>query len=234
MQQLTKKYPNDRLITPLVNKQLAYIDANQAELQARNVVLADEDPNEVPFTLARDLQEQAPYRHPLRPMPFFATKPGERLPEKNPVVASTTQPGQPAKAGQSGQPVIDNRDALHSMFSMSDSTNYYFVINVSSGTTNVASSRFGIGQFNRANYAGKGIKHQLMVVEGNNQLILAGRFFSLDGVKDYARQIIPLLPDIMKVPKDKFSFFIITQQNLDKLADKKTLDSYIDYYQKNY
>jgi tetratricopeptide (TPR) repeat protein len=234
LQQLTKKYPNDRLITPLVNKQLAYIDANQAELQARNVVLADEDPNEVPFTLARDLQEQAPYRHPLRPMPFFATKPGERLPEKNPVVASTTQPGQPAKAGQSGQPVIDNRDALHSMFSMSDSTNYYFVINVSSGTTNVASSRFGIGQFNRANYAGKGIKHQLMVVEGNNQLILAGRFFSLDGVKDYARQIIPLLPDIMKVPKDKFSFFIITQQNLDKLADKKTLDSYIDYYQKNY
>jgi hypothetical protein len=61
-----------------------------------------------------------------------------------------------------------------------------------------------------------------------------GRFFSLEDVKVYARQIIPLLPDIMKVPKDKYSFFIITKENLDKLADKKTLDSYTDYYQKNY
>jgi len=73
-----------------------------------------------------------------------------------------------------------------------------------------------------------------MPVEADNQLIYVGRFLSLEGVKDYARQIIPLLPDIMKVPKDKYSFFIITQENLNKLADKKTLDSYIDYYQKNY
>jgi len=278
LQQLTKKYPNDKLITPLVNKQLAYIDANQAELQARNFVLADEDPNEVPFTLAQDLQEQSPYRHPLRPTPFFATKPGERLPEKKPVAAAATKPvtkkadsiakvkppvivktdsvtklNQPVvkkvdSALTPVQAVITKTDTVSkpdqtainlpivesSIFTLNDSTNYYFVVNVSSGTTNVASSRFGIGQFNRANYAGKGIKHQLIVVEGNNQLIFVGRFFSLDGVKDYARQIIPLLPDIMKVPKDSYSFFIITQQNLDKLADKKTLDSYIDYYQKNY
>jgi hypothetical protein len=42
------------------------------------------------------------------------------------------------------------------------------------------------------------------------------------------------MPDIMKVPKDKYSFFIITKENLDKLADSKTLDSYIEYYQQNY
>ncbi|MFI5137928.1 MAG: hypothetical protein ACHQIM_08865 [Sphingobacteriales bacterium] len=275
LQQLTKKYPNDGLITPLVNKQLAYIDANQAELQARNIVLENEDPNEVPFTLAQDLQEQAPYRHPLRPTPVFATKPGEGLPEKKPVAVAANKPAQQVNVTPVNKPVIKKPDSATtqrqavikvdsvltpgqalitktdsvskpdqtainlpviepSIFSLNDSTNYYFVVNVSSGTTNVASSRFGIGQFNRANYAGKGIKHQLIVVEGNNQLIFVGRFFSLDGVKDYARQIIPLLPEIMKVPKDSYSFFIITQQNLDKLADKKTLDSYIDYYQKNY
>ena len=38
----------------------------------------------------------------------------------------------------------------------------------------------------------------------------------------------------IKVPADKYSFFIITQENLNKLADKKTLDSYVSYYQKNY
>ena len=55
-----------------------------------------------------------------------------------------------------------------------------------------------------------------------------------ESVKKYARDIASLLPDIMKVPKDKYSFFIITKENLDKLADQKTLDSYIDYYQNNY
>jgi hypothetical protein len=121
-----------------------------------------------------------------------------------------------------------------SIFSLRDSTNYYFVANVSSGTSNLASSRFGFGQFNRANYAGNAILHQLMEVGNDNQLIYVGRFNSLTAVKDYARKIIPLMPDIMKVPKDKYMFFIITKENLDKLADKKTLDSYIDFYQKNY
>ena len=121
-----------------------------------------------------------------------------------------------------------------SIFSMSDSTNYYFVVNVGTATTNLASSRFGIGQFNRANFQEGAIVHQLKDVGDDNQLIYVGRFYSLDAVKAYARAIIPLMPDIMKVAKDKYSFFIITKQNLDKLNNKILLDSYIEYYQSNY
>jgi len=231
LQQIAKKFPNDRLITPLVNQQLAYIDSNKTEMLARNVVLADEDPHEVPFTLAQDLQKKAAYRRP--PRAGGITPPANVKAVEKKQVASTP-PAQPSKVSQPNQPAVNTPDAAPSIFSMGDSTNYYFVVNVSSGTTNLSSSRFGIGQFDRANYAGKGIKHQLMGIEADNQLIYVGRFLSLDGVKNYARQIIPLLPDIMKVPKDKYSFFIITQENLNKLADKKTLDSYIDYYQKNY
>jgi hypothetical protein len=73
-----------------------------------------------------------------------------------------------------------------------------------------------------------------MQVGDNNRLIYVGRFYSLGEVKAYARAIAPLLGEIMKIPKDKYSFFIVTKENLDKLADKKTLDSYIDYYQNNY
>jgi tetratricopeptide (TPR) repeat protein len=123
---------------------------------------------------------------------------------------------------------------IPSIFSKLDSIDYYFAINVTSGTTNLASSRFGIGQFDRANYAGLGIRHQLKAVGDSAQVIYVGRFNSLDDVKKYARQIIPLLPDIMKVTAAKYSFFIITKENLDKLADQKTLNSYIDYYQSSY
>ena len=124
--------------------------------------------------------------------------------------------------------------AVPSIFSMADSTNYYFVINVSSTSANLSSSRFGVGQFNRANYTGSTIKHQLRYVGDNNQLIYVGKFNNLHQVKDYARSIVPLLPEIMKVPKDKYSFFIVTQENLDKLKNKTLLDSYVDYYQNNY
>ena len=123
---------------------------------------------------------------------------------------------------------------MPSLFSNRDSTDYYFAVDVRSATTNLASTRFGFGQFNRVNYQGKGIRHQLFPVGNDNQVIVVGRFYSLADVKEYAHKIIPLLPDIMKVPKDKYSFFIITQENLNKLADEKTLNSYIDYYQKSF
>ena len=280
LQEVAKRYPNDRLIVPLVTQHLAYIDKNQAELQARNVVLPDEDPQEVPFAMAPEYAEKANYRKVIKAGPVFATKPAQRIPDKKqpPPITITPklQPNKPpvnnnvatkkvdtvarppAQAAAVVQPntLVNNSDVdaqpavtlsqpnkqainnpvvtAPSIFSMGDSTNYYFAVNVNSGTTNLASSRFGIGQFNRANYAGKGFKHQLKDVGNDDQVIYVGRFTSLEDAKDYARQIIPLLPDIMKVPKDKYSFFIITKENLDKLADKTKLDSYIDYYQNNF
>jgi hypothetical protein len=273
-----KKFPDDKLISPLINQHLAYINTYQNEMLNRNAVLADDDPHEVPFTLTPAFKQQTEYRKPYK-AGAFAVSPGVKVQDKKQDAVTTKpqqpanvtpQPGQPvvkpANTTQSTQLVVSNvipptnttlpnqavvgdvdqpvntapnqpaikKPVVSSIFSMRDSTDYYFVVNVSSGTTNLASSRFGIGQFNRANFAGNGIKHQLMNVESNNQLIFVGRFLTLESVKKYARQIVPLLPEIMKVPKDKYSFFIITQENLNKLADKKTLDSYFDFYQQNY
>ena len=98
----------------------------------------------------------------------------------------------------------------------------------------LSSSRFGIGQFNRATYKQNSLVHRLKFAGPNNQLIFVGRFTSLAGVQAYAKALTPLLPDVMKVAKDKYSFFIITQENLNKLADKNLLDSYINYYEQTF
>jgi tetratricopeptide (TPR) repeat protein len=260
LKQIAQKFPDDKLVTPLINQHLAYINANQAELQSRPVVLTDDNPLDLPFTLNPALKEQTAYRPAVNP---FAVnqQPQVRIERQQQVTTAqsaqsptiTSSTAQPAikqieltapvvqqsaekvdTLAQAKAPVIKIPDLAPSIFSMLDSTNYYFAINVKSGTTNLSSSRFGVGQFTRANYAGKGIKHQLLPVGANNQVIYVGRFFSLTDVKKYARAIVPLLPEIMKVPKDKYSFFIITQENLNKLADEKILDSYIDYYQRNF
>ena len=264
LKKIISYYPNDKLIVPLVQEHLAYINANQTELMARDVVLADDDPHQVPFTLTQELRKQASYRKKLRPLSpdeqLQAAKKAVRInpaakpappaapvktnqPDKSvaaaAIVPSTTGTANKLQNGQSALTVQSDsvskvKVALPAIFSTRDSANYYFVVNVTTGTTNLASSRFGIGQFNRANYAGNGIRHQLLAVGDSDQVIYVGRFPSLASVKKYAHDIAAVLPDIMKVPKDKYSVFIITKENLDKLADKKILDSYINYYQSNF
>jgi tetratricopeptide (TPR) repeat protein len=219
--QITVRYPNDELITPLVRQHLAYIDANQAEMALRRFAIIDSDPNAEFAVNSSQLAVVSP-KLPVTSQQLTVKKPAPVTPQPKPPIPApiTAQPQTPLPAP--------------SIFNNRDSTNYYFAINVSSGTTNLASSRFGVGQFNRTNYQGTAIKHQLKPIGADNQLIFVGRFTSRDEAKEYARKIVPLMPQIMKVPADKYSFFIITQENLDKLADRKLLDSYIDYYQKNF
>lgn len=240
---IIKQYPTDRLIVPLVKQHLAYIEANQTEMAARPVVLTDNGPDTKPF-IPETITEQPVINYALqvaqkRIEPKGAVKqPAANQPVANKPAADTSKT--PAllpvndTVAAAAAPAIIKPQPAPSIYSMHDSTNYYFVINVSTATTNLASSRFGIGQFNRANFQEGAITHRLMDVGADNQLIYVGRFSSLDAVKDYARAIIPLMPDIMKVPKDKYSFFIITKENLDKLTTKTRLDSYIDFYQHNY
>ncbi|MDN3550102.1 hypothetical protein [Mucilaginibacter aquaedulcis] len=261
MKQIVQKYPDDPLVTPLAQQHLAYIESNMAEVAVRPVVLTDDDPDAIPFTPPVAYQKQTEYRKgfiPSQPIEEYkhpVNAPLNGLASANAKInTQLTQQGKltdnhiqmPAyelqQANKTGQP--DSAAApvkadvkglnITSIFSKRDSANYYFAINVTTGTTNLASSRFGIGQFNRTRYFGYGFKHELVNAGPDDQIIYVGHFRSLSDARKYAKSIIPLLPDIMKVPKDKYSFFIITKENLDKLADQKTVDSYIDYYQKNY
>lgn len=217
LENIVTNYPKDQLITPLVKQHLAYINANTSELSLQNFAIMDTDTAGAFFTPPIDYQKETAYNR-NRKAPVYV--------EEKPVVNKPTD-----------QTPVQNKPplkTLSTLFSTRDSTNYYFVINVSSGTTDLASSRFGIGQFIRANFKANAITHQLKDAGRDNQLIYIGRFFSLATVRDFARAFVPLLPEVMKVPKDKYSFFIITQENLNKLADKKLLDDYIYYYQQTY
>jgi len=234
LQQIADNYPTDGLIAPLVKQHLAYVEANKLELSAQNFALMDNDTTEEAFIPPTVYKKETAYR---RPYVQLESVPDKRAEIKQPPKDESAKTAAILTAAPSAAVVAAPKPApknLPAIFSLRDSTNYYFVINVSTGTTDLSSSRFGIGQFNRANYQGNTIKHQLKNAGPDNQLIYVGRFYHIADVKQYARAIIPLLPDIMKVPKDKYTFFIITQENLDKLADKKLLDSYFDYYQQIY
>jgi tetratricopeptide (TPR) repeat protein len=226
LQQIATTYPDDQLITPLVKQHLAYVDANAAELATQTFAIMSTDTVGALFTPPVEYQKDAVFNRNRT----FAQVQVIETPVVKPAQPGVTKPDTLAITS----PLAIAKPApkfVSVKFNERDSTKYYFVVNVSTGTTDLSSSRFGIGQFNRANFQSGAIRHNLKNVRPDNQLIYVGRFYSLKTVKDYARAIIPIMPDIMKVPKDKYSFFIITQENLDKLAGKKLLDDYIEYYQ---
>ncbi len=120
-----------------------------------------------------------------------------------------------------------------SIFDLNDNTNYYVVINVEDGILNLNSARYGINQFNRANYP-ESINQQLSAVGYFNQLLYIGQFSKLQDAINYSNELKQVLPDIMKIPQQAYSLFLITNNNLQKITSTEQLTAYQKFYTENY
>jgi len=118
-------------------------------------------------------------------------------------------------------------------FSTAKSAVYYYVVAVADASLILSSSRFGIGQFNRGNYSGSSLRHQLKEFD-NDQLIYVGNFSNFEDAKTYSNGITAQLKQIMKVPVNVYTSFIISKENFDKLTSKNLLNKYIEFYKNNY
>ena len=217
--QIVRNFPDDKLIFPLVQQHLLYLQTNRDLITRRMFALMEEDPNEPRF-----IEEPAikPLRQTLSDKNTDATSPSANLTgDKTNIQQNTNDAPSLPGLSESG------------FFNPADSDEYYFVVNITDPSVNLNSSRFGIGQFNRANFPGDGIKHQLKAVNNQHQLIFVGKFFSRDAVNDYYTNINPVLKDIMKIPANKYTTFFISKQNLDKLNSQEMVMQYMDFYQKN-
>ncbi len=205
---IVQTYPDDKLITPLVNQHLLYISANRVDLNTRLTALTDFDPNAPRFVVEPEVTPKTTQKPTDNEKPEV-TKPQQVKPE---------------------QAITELPPATNTLFNLPDSAEYYFVINVMDHHTTLSSSRFGIGQFNRSNYRGEAIKHQLKEINSENQLIFIGKFFSRSTVMEYEKNILPLIGNIMKIPANKYNTFVITQENLDKLNNSMMINSYFEFY----
>ncbi|HUH33493.1 MAG TPA: hypothetical protein VLZ28_06030, partial [Daejeonella sp.] len=219
--QIITAFPDEKLIVPLVQQHLRFIDSNRVAMSNRVYALVDFDPTEPQFVEEPEATEAV------------AAEIEKPTATGNPVQSSN--PGTPVIPEQKPVPTaLTPTPAENSLFTLNESPEYYYVVNVADPSVNLSSSRFGIGQFNRANFSGDGIKHQLKSVNNQNQLIFVGVFSSRQAVADYERNISPLMKQIMKVPAEKYGTFYISKQNLDKLTDRETINKYIEFYLQNF
>ncbi len=209
--ELVTAYPQDKLIVPLVKEHLAFIDSNRTMIASRPVALVDNDPNRDRF-----VQE-----------PDYQALPTQARAVDDPVITASPAPEKP-------EPEIITPAEENTFFVKEEAALFYFVVNVSDTRLNLSSSRFGIGQFNRINLPGSGIKHQLKSVGDQNQLIFVGPFEGREAAQNYFNNISPMMKEIMKIPAAKYSTFFINQQNLDKITDSQLLDRYVEFYKSTY
>ena len=206
--EIVNTYPDDKLIVPLVQQHLAFVNINRNSMADRIVALVDTDPNEPRFV-------EEPQYEPVQ------------------TLTSIPQSASAVNKSDSGLPKTEPLTEP-AFFSVEESAVYYFAVNILDPSVNLSSSRFGIGQFNRINFPGIGIKHQLKAINNQNQLIFVGPFSGKVAAMDYYKNINPLMKEIMKIPANKYNIFFINQQNLDKLNDREMIDSYVEFYKKNY
>lgn len=215
---ITNSFPDDKLITPLVKDHIAYINEHLQDFQKRKIALIDFDPNESPFGI-----RQAPAPSVTAQQEIIPTVQQNNKIES---VAVTNVP-------KTEKPILAVPVKVEGMFSTAVSTVYYYVIDVADASLTLSSSRFGIGQFNRGNYSGQNLRHQLKEFD-NDQLIYVGNFSNFDEAKTYAMGISPQLKQIMKVPASIYTGFVISKENFDKLTSKDILNKYLEFYKNNY
>ena len=222
-EQIKLKYPADLLIVPLVDDHLKYINEHLAAFKKRKIALIDFDPNEPRFIAQQVLPGPVPLSKPiLAPQ----SKPVNNIPEKPAAVASTINP----PAANTPAPLTTNTT---NPFQQSDSDAWYFVIDVSDASLRLTSSRFGLGQFNRGNYPGTDLRHQLIEFD-NEQLIYVGIFSSFEAVKSYQERIVPQLNRIMRVRPGIYKSFVISKAHFELIKNKRFLDQYLEFYNNNY
>jgi hypothetical protein len=260
LKQLVAAYPTNELVTPLVKEHLQYIEKNRAQMLTRNTALLEYDPSASFFDEPQQEPQVAQARIPEIPgSPVKETKAISPSPEKaqtpvaekepagvipsevneNLINAKKTEakkdevpalkPATPMKAEDPDVLPAPKPKPVNTLFSLPGAGEYYFVVNVTEARYNLSSSRFGIGQFNRTRYAGTALRHQLQEV-AENQLVYVGSFKTFEEVKSYENTILPLMKDIMKIPAEHYSTFVITKEGLDKLNSRQLIDSYIEFY----
>lgn len=217
LEQVVAAFPSDLLITPLVKQHLQYIQENREQMTNRSTALIDFDPSLAFFTEEPEAPLQAVTQH-IMP---------QNEPVNTPNIEESPVPV-PALTENSGS------ETNNSQFSLPGAADYYFVINITEPRYNLSSSRFGIGQFNRSQYSGSSLKHQLQNAANENELIYVGMFKTYEDVKAYETAILPLLNDIMKVPAAHYTTFVITKEGLDKLKNRQSINSYIEFYKNSY
>jgi len=246
---IVEKYPTDSLVLPLAKANLEFIGENPDLFINRVNALQDistnrtafvDEPSMTPWpalhiegdyrTGVAIAQKEPKKNEEKRTLSSLKGEESASVGNINPINPST---GANVRVERryvpTGKVVFEERsNDFRNKELLPDTATYYFVVNVMDEKVNLAPSRYGIGQYNRAHHRRSSISHQTRLVNGENQLLFIGTFATYEEVMAYQAAILPMLPKIMKVPQEDYNTFVITRETIRTLTDAVAID---DYYE---
>jgi tetratricopeptide (TPR) repeat protein len=235
LQSLVNDYPEEAIVVPLVKQHLNYIDTNKAQFQNKAIALDDLNPNiasfekEFALTPWPELSYSKEYNIHIVRNNYDVEQGKVGLTVSENTLKRTALGNKSIDIGE--VTIIGHENSYRDLKLFPDSANYLFVINVMHGSVNLSPSRYGIGQFNRAQYPTETITHQLKNISDENQLLYIGVFSTFAEAKAYEAKIKPLLSSIMKIPEDLYASFLVTDSVFNTFANFEQLEDYFTIYQ---
>jgi len=238
LKNINRRYPDNKLIAPLITQHLLYIDSNRVALQDRHTALTDVEGGRQQFVDEPILTKwpelafnrDAPTPTPRRGLAGNLSK-NQTAIKVTPFNSTVGMQGR-IKVAAFKKGEHDN--SFRDLTLLPDSAIYYFVIHVENARINLSPSRYGIGQFNRGQYAARNLVHQLKRVDDELQLIYIGKFNSYEDVNEYQAHILAQLNAIMKIPSSSYNTFIVTEENLQQLTDFDKVNDYSIQYKEQF
>lgn len=235
LKEIIEHYASDEIVVPLVKQHLEYIEANQNQFTNRSPALDEANANRTLFekefviTPWPELAINKDYANPQGRKEYVIDRvetTTSTIKPREEIIVSVVE-----KEISRPTTAIRHENSYNDLKLFPDSAKYLFVINVMHESVNLSPSRYGVGQFNRSHYRNANISHQLKIVEDEYQLVYIGLFNSYDEAKEYEKKISPLLITILKIPKDLYNSFIVTENIFDTFETSNQVDDYHTLYQ---
>lgn len=234
LEELIKAYPGDNLITPLSQQHLQYISDHFSQFEGREFAL-------IPQSGIPAYQERDFTLTPWPEFPFLTTE--EERTARRTYGESVGQIGisqdiditsLTAINGKNIQtrtlPEIRHENGYIQDTVFPDTATYYYVIQISHGDVNLSPSRFAIGQFNRNYYANSNLRHQLKILEEEEQLLFIGNFSTFAEASAYQKNIDNQLENLMKIPPQLYKGFLVTEEVFNTFANSAQVEEYYSLY----
>ncbi len=100
----------------------------------------------------------------------------------------------------------------------------------------VNEARNALNRFNREKYYSTPLEVQNVNLDDNRKMVTISSFANVVDAQDYMDKIRTGAPTELFpwMPKDKYSFFVITPDNLELLKNKKDINEYLKLYKQNF
>ncbi len=216
LQAIETDYPTDTLVVPRVKDQLAFIEKNKDIFNKRSIALVANN-NEGSF-VAVTLTEPVIAKE--------TPKTEGTTPVEKPVVEEVVlTPPKPETTIAPTPGVVT--------FNKNIRIKHYIVVDVLDAKQNIAQAFASLTQYFYLNFEPGKIQLNLRLI-GNNKLIIAGTFDEKNKSAAVLKELQAKLPDLMKLPEEKYTSFIISEPNLQLTNTPETLAQYLKYYKEQY